>query len=386
VGVASSTDREVLASVVDRVDPADVAREMIGAFKQEIRGYARLPESVLKGQIFDVSRSNVELFFRSIVEMRGPSDAELEPFRQSARARASEGLPLEDLLHAYRLGGRLGWHAIVDAATPDEHKALLTAAELLMRYVDSVSSAVAQTYLDERQTLVSEEERRQRTLLDALLEPRSEDRVVRTLADRVGFALADVYRPFALAIPDAPVHPHSQLASALRSRGVLALTEGDRVAGLAAEDADESTLSQKGALLALGEPTPRPRLSAALDDMRMLVELGTRENMTGLVELDDFLPEMLLARSPRLSRRLARRVLGPLEEYAEKRSSDLIETVEAFVECNHDRRATAKALHVHPNTLDYRLRRIGELTRLDTGKPDDLVLLAMALKQRRLPG
>lgn len=386
MSVARASDREVLAGVVDRVDPADVARDMIVAFKEEIRGYARLPESVLQGQIFDVSRSNVELFFRSIVEMRGPSDEELEPFRESARSRASEGLPLEDLLHAYRLGGRLGWQAIVAVATPDEHRPLLTAAELLMRYVDSVSAAVAQTYLDERQTLVSEEERRQRTLLDALLEPRSEERVVRTLADRVGFVLADLYRPFALALPDAPAHPHSQLASSLRARGVLALTEGDRVAGLAPEDSDEATLSQTGALLALGEPTPRPRLSAALDDMRLLVELGIREGMRGVVEIEAFLPEMLLARSPRVGRRLTKRVLGPLEEYAEKRSTDLIDTIEAFVECGHDRRATAKRLHVHPNTLDYRLRRIGELTSLDTSKPDDLMLLALALKQRRLPG
>ena len=386
VSTISPTDREILESVVDRVDPADVAHRMIEAFTEEIAGYARLPGSVIQGQIFEVSKNNVELFFRSIVEMRGPTDEELEPFRQSARSRAEEGLPLEDLLHAYRLGGRLGWRAIVDAATPDEHRALLTAAELLMRYVDSVSSAVAQTYLDERQTLVSEEERRQRTLLDALLLPGSEERALRTLADRVGFRLADVYRPFALALPQAPAHPHSELAASLRSRGVLALTEGDRVAGLADEEAEEATLSQPGALLALGEPTPRPRLTAALDDMRLLVELGIKEGMRGTVEIDTFLPEMLLARSPRVGRRLSRRVLGPLEEYAERRSTDLTETIEAFVECGHDRRATAKRLHVHPNTLDYRLRRIGELTQLDTGSPDDLMLLALALKQRRLPG
>ena len=371
--------------MVDRVDPADVARAMIVAFKEEIRGYARLPESVLQGQIFDVSRSNVELFFRSIKEMRGPSDEELEPFRESARARASEGLPLEDLLHAYRLGGRLGWQAIVEAATPDEHEALLTAAELLMRYVDSVSAAVAQTYLDERQTLVSEEERRQRTLADALLTPEFEERELRALADRVGFRLEEEYRPFALALPGAPAHPHAQLAASLRSRGVLALTEGDRVAGLAPASVTESTLTQQGALLALGDPLPRALLAAALDDMRLLVELGIRSGQTGVATIDAFIPELLLARSPRLAQRLANQVLGPLEEYAERRTSDLIETVEAFVECGHDRRATAERLHVHPNTLDYRLRRVGELTGLETGKPDHQVLLALALKQRRLP-
>jgi hypothetical protein len=386
VNAVSITDQETLSSVVDRVDPADVARSMIVAFKEEIRGYARLPEAILQGQIFEVSRSNVELFFRSISELRGPTDEELEPFRESARSRASEGLPLEDLLHAYRLGGRLGWQAIVEAATPDEHEALLIGAELLMRYVDSVSAAVAQTYLDERQTLVSEDERRQRTLADALLTPGGDERELRALAERVGVEIADSYRPFALALPDAPALPHSQLAASLRARGVLALTEGDRVAGLADADADQATLGQPGALLALGDPAPRALLAAALDDMRLLVELGMRRGLRGTVELDSFLPEMLLARSPRLGERLAQRVLGPLEAYAERRSTDLTETIQAFVECGHDRRATAKRLHVHPNTLDYRLGRIGELTDLDTSNPDDLVLLALALKQRRMPG
>jgi len=156
-------DHKILARIVERVDPADVAREMIAAFRVEIAGYRRLPESVLSGQIFDVSRSNVELFFRSVAEGVEPTPAELAAFRESARNRASEGMPLEDLLHAYRLGGRLGWRAIAAAAADDEERrALLAGAELLMRYVDEVSAAVAQTYLDERQHLVSEEERRLR--------------------------------------------------------------------------------------------------------------------------------------------------------------------------------------------------------------------------------
>src|SRR6266540_1227980 len=145
----TENQRETLSALVERVDPGEVARRMVVAFRSEIGGYAHLPESVLSGQILDVSRRNVELFFRSITELRGPTEEELVPFRESARSRAEEGLPLEDLLHAYRLGGRLGWETLMEAAQPDEYPALLSAAGLLMRYIDSVSSAVAQTYLDE---------------------------------------------------------------------------------------------------------------------------------------------------------------------------------------------------------------------------------------------
>src|SRR3954465_9799836 len=52
----TENERELLAALVDRVDPADVAREMVKAFRSEITGYTRLPESVLAGQILTVSQ------------------------------------------------------------------------------------------------------------------------------------------------------------------------------------------------------------------------------------------------------------------------------------------------------------------------------------------
>ena len=380
----TESERDTLSALVDRVDASEIARRMVTAFRSEIGGYARLPESVIAGQILEVSRRNVELFFRSITELRGPTKEELAPFRESARSRAEEGLPLEDLLHAYRLGGRLGWQALMEAADPTEYPALLAAAELLMRYIDSVSAAVAQTYLDEHQHLVSEEERRQRALVEALIHPERETPALRDLAERVGFPIADRYRPFAKALPGAPTHAHSQLASALRSRGLLALTEGDRVTGLAVETADETTIADGSGLFTLGRPTPRTELRVALDDMRMLLELARRQGSNGLVEAEAFLPELLLARSPDLAVEIAQRVLQPLEDYAERRSSGLLETLAAFFDCDLDRRRTAGHLHVHPNTLDYRLRRIAELTGLDPSRPRDLVLLELALIRRKI--
>jgi PucR C-terminal helix-turn-helix domain len=380
----TESERDTLSALVDRVDASEIARRMVTAFRSEISGYARLPESVIAGQILEVSRRNVELFFRSITELRGPTEEELAPFRESARSRAEEGLPLEDLLHAYRLGGRLGWQALMEAAHPNEYPALLAAAALLMRYIDSVSAAVAQTYLDEHQHLVSEEERRQRALVEALIHPEREAPALRDLAERVGFPIADRYRPFAKALPGAPTHAHSQLASALRSRGLLALTEGDRVTGLAVDTADETAIADGSGLFTLGRPTPRSQLRVALDDMRLLLDLARRQGVTGPVDADAFVPELLLARSPDLAARITERVLGPLEAYAERRSSGLLETLEAFLDCGLDRRQAAGQLHIHPNTLDYRLRRITELTGLEPGRPRDLVLLELALTRRKL--
>jgi DNA-binding PucR family transcriptional regulator len=164
---------------------------------------------------------------------------------------------------------------------------------------------------------------------------------------------------------------------------VLALTEGDRVSGLVAAGAD-GPLTGDGALVALGDPTPRAELADALDEVRTLVELRRRLGRTGQLQPEAFVTELLLARSPRLAELLRRRALAPLEERGARRGADLLATLETFLELDLDRRKAASRLHVHANTLDYRLRRVEELTGLDLRRPDDLLVIALALKQRAL--
>jgi hypothetical protein len=358
---------------------------MVDSFRREIDSYKRLPEELVRGPILDISRDNLVLFFTTLAEDRVLTDAELLPFRESARLRAAEGLPLEDLLHAYRLGGRLGWEALVAAATPEEQAALLPSVAALMRYVDRVSDAVTETYHDERRHLMSAEERRLHELLDGLLAGVGIEPELREVADQIGLPLVDRYRPFALRLQDTRPYAHSQLAQSLRQQGRLALVDGDRVSGLAADDATVPQLGGAGTL-AIGEPARPGALAASLDDAHALLELAARLGLSGRLNVCDHLPELLLARSPQLGAALARRALGPLEEYAVKGSVDLLATLEVFMEVQLDRRAAAERLHVHPNTLDYRLRRIEELTGLELGRPHDLALMSLALKQRQLSG
>ena len=374
----------LLSDIIGRVDTRQVAQRMVSMFRSEIDAYKRLPESVVRGQILDISERNVALFFRTLVEERELAEEELVPFRESARHRASEGLPLEDLLHAYRLGGRLGWEALVDASTAEEHAALLPSVARLMEYVDRVSDAVTETYHDERRHLMSEEERRLYDLFQQLIAGAPLDPPLRELAATHGIEIADVYCPFGLALPGAAAHSHAQVAADMRRRNMLALNEGDRIVGLFTSGGDPDVFTGDRGLIAIGEPTPRGELAAALDDTRLLLDLGVRHGRIGRLRAEDFIPELMLARSPALAALVVRRVLGPLEDYAERRSADLLETLEVFVASDLDRRRAADRLHVHPNTLDYRLKRVEELTGLRTSAPDDLVLIALALKQRVL--
>ncbi|ELX08951.1 carbohydrate diacid regulator [Janthinobacterium sp. HH01] len=69
-----------------------------------------------------------------------------------------------------------------------------------------------------------------------------------------------------------------------------------------------------------------------------------------------------------------RRPMAQLQ--AVDKSKDLLRrTLEVWFEHDGHPAATAAALHIHRNTLDYRLRRIGEATGLDLGKLEDRFLI-----------
>jgi hypothetical protein len=376
-------ENEVLAGIVRRVDAGEIARRMVQMFQREIAAYRRLPDSAVEGQVLDISKRNVDLFFTSIVEDRSPTDGELQPFRDSARNRASEGLPLEAVLRAYRLGGRLGWDALVETASPEERPALLPSVARLLEHVDRVSDAVTEAYHDWSRHLASEEERRVRDLLDALTANAPLDAMMLAAAELEAVPVLDAYMPFALALTGDGPHAHSQRAATIRRRGVLAVTEGNRIVGLLPRPESEAALgADNPAVWVVGEETARADLQPALAEVRALLGVGVRLGRTGRMHIEDHLPELLLARSPRIGERLRRRALGPLEEYAQRRRANLLETLRTFVACDLDRRRAAERLHVHPNTLDYRLRRVEELTGLRLSSTSDLVLTCLALTQR----
>lgn len=70
----------------------------------------------------------------------------------------------------------------------------------------------------------------------------------------------------------------------------------------------------------------------------------------------------------------------PLQRLAaHDRDGQLRRTLEAWFAHDMKTAPSAAALHVHRNTLDYRLRRIGELTGLDLARLDDCLLLFIGL-------
>ncbi len=53
--------------------------------------------------------------------------------------------------------------------------------------------------------------------------------------------------------------------------------------------------------------------------------------------------------------------LGRLIEYDKKHKGELVKTLEIFLQCHGNKQQAAKQLHIHRNTLNYRLQRIQEV-------------------------
>jgi hypothetical protein len=365
-----------VAAIVARIPRAEAGREMTAAFGSEIAAFERLPARSRDDVLQGVER-NLQRWWRWLSTGTTPTEGDFDPLREWARARASEGVRLEDLLKAFWLGGQVGWELIRRHARPNESEALLDAASLLMRYVDQISTVVADTYLAEREVLVSEEERRTRSLLDRISGGEPLGPADLELAERLGVPIEPAYAPFAIVMPGRPPGRHAALAARLRQHGWrLAVTEGDRVVGLAWRPLEPADLDEGAdVVLAIADPLPSAELADARADLVLLAEHARRLGLRGVLRVEDHLLEILMLRSPAVAARLRGTVLAPL---ADPEHAELRRTLDALLRAHLDRAATSAVLHVHRNTLAYRLRRIEELTGLDLANPRDLARLYLA--------
>ncbi len=76
----------------------------------------------------------------------------------------------------------------------------------------------------------------------------------------------------------------------------------------------------------------------------------------------------------------------PLVTYDEQYETDLLQTVEAFLDADGNVAGTAQRLYTHRHTIRYRLERVRELTGLDVGSTDGREKLSLGLKAMRVLG
>ncbi|MFC8849793.1 MULTISPECIES: PucR family transcriptional regulator [unclassified Micromonospora] len=306
-----------------------------------------------------------------------------------ARRFAQHGLSLEALLRAYRIGHnrfvRWGVAALAEvAALPgaDTGPGELAVAtdRLVLRtdvYIDRVAESLVEIYESERRRWDGRTDAARTAQLRIVLD--NESLSTRSAQDLIGVALGD-WHVAAVGWVDADAaDPAACLASARR---MLAECLGPSVVTVAVDDAtlwawatsrrrapvDVGALSGRlvhaaGVRITLGAPAPglagfRQSHREALR-ARAVVQAAPQAHQQ-IVRFDDVAVAALLTDHPTVLRVWVRRVLGDLAEDSEG-TARLRQTVRALLACGGSYTAAAALLHVHKNTVHYRVQRAEEL-------------------------
>ncbi|OZM74104.1 PucR family transcriptional regulator [Amycolatopsis antarctica] len=155
---------------------------------------------------------------------------------------------------------------------------------------------------------------------------------------------------------------------------------GKAVAALSTVD---SLIPASRVLLGIGGPAAVTELRGASEQARHAVAVAEgRPGRIGVVSGDQLRAHQLLvaAADADLRRSLRARTLGPLLAYDQAQNADLVRTVRVFLDCDASPTAAAKALHVHVNTLRYRITRAGELLGMDLTDFGNQVDVYLALR------
>lgn len=92
----------------------------------------------------------------------------------------------------------------------------------------------------------------------------------------------------------------------------------------------------------------------------------------------------VLASHPEEVRSFFEDTVAPIVRYDDQYRTDLVGTLEAYLEQNCNMNATAAAIYAHRHTVAYRLERVKELTNLDPMQSEDRERLGLGLKAYRI--
>jgi len=401
-GAVRAERRRILSTLLEQSDT--LVEAAVKAIRTEIPAYAAQDE-----EFFVDVRDQVSKHYRAklclLLDEREVTIEDIAFVRGAAMRRARAGFALEDYLNAFRVGQQVLWEAVMAAAgeTALGHEAALTLTTPLLRYCDFVSTHAGHAYVESQQYVVAAADRERRDLLEHLLAgamPTSGPLLGAARAYGLG---AETPMMVALAVlvgPQADADaPHT--ASAMLTRSVPgqarilvvvrqaeivaipALRPGVEPAELCDHlEAVHDRLREEGRPLAMGISTVAvgvgelPR--ACLEARTALESVAGGGGVVALPRLSPF--DYLALRADETVRWLVDPRLRAFLDEDRARGGVLTDTVRAFADASLNLRLAAERLQVHPNTAQYRLRRIEERSGRNPRRMADLLDLLVAIR------
>jgi hypothetical protein len=169
-----------------------------------------------------------------------------------------------------------------------------------------------------------------------------------------------------------------------------ATADGEQVTTVAAARALGGRLQRHGVVALSSFYADPGELGRAIQEAELVLEVLQRGDGLGGPIQEDIgtgtyrLLFRVLASHPEEVRSFYEDTLAPIVRYDDQYRTDLVQTLEAYLEHNCNMNATAAAIYAHRHTVAYRLERVKELTGLDPMQTEDRERLGLGLKAYRI--
>jgi hypothetical protein len=359
--------------------------EMASAVGAEIPEY-RKPMSGAFGAAVRVAIGEALGQFTAMIGKPGPAERSgRQIYIDLGRGELRAGRSLDALQAAYRLGARIAWRRIgevaLEAGVDPQQISLL--AEAIFAYIDELSAESVEGYAREQAAAAGERQGRREQVVRILLAASAPPEEIEQAAVAAGWKL-----PRALAALACDYFDPQRLE--LRTGVDAIAAQVDGVCCLLVPDPDApgrhevlaDALTRVPA--AIGPTVAWDQAGASFARAReclglMLDGVLARE---GLTVADEQLAALVVFGDRELVVQLARRRLEPLVELTPAQRTRLEQTLLHWLRHQGNVPATADALHVHRQTVRYRLTRLRELFGDALEDPEARFELELALRAR----
>jgi PucR C-terminal helix-turn-helix domain len=377
------------SSVADVIEPEleAITEEILETIAAEVPEYARPLEGAFGRGIRTGVGEALSQFVALIRDPDAGRDLGREVYVALGRGELRQGRTLDSLQAAYRVGARVAWRRIARAGRRAklDSEALSLLAEAIFAYLDELSADSVEGYAEAQSEVVELRRRRQRELVELLMrDPPAEDTDVRVAEKAAGWKLPRSVAAVACAEADLPQLsrrlPTDALVIDLDQLGCVLVPDPEGPGRLG-----EVERAAKGLRVALGPPVEPICLHESWHLARMTLralEVGALSS-GGLTRADEHLAELLLFEGRQMASRLAADRLAPLDSLTPKARARMEESALAYIRHRGNAVAMAADLHLHPQTVRYRLPRLRELFGEALEDPEARFELEIALRGRR---
>lgn len=337
-----------------------VVEQIIADVRAEVPEYDQPMEGEFGRLISEGSTVALQQFVDLLGRDTGVGDVRV--YEEMGRAELRAGRTLDALQSAFRVGARVSWREVSRLGADFAPSTLFALAEAIFAYIDRLAAAAVAGYAQEQAAREGSVHARRHALVELLATGTAPDAdAVAHAAEQAAWPLPASLAALAVAEPDvvslARRLPEGTIGAALEPVAVLLVPDPD---GPGRRGQLARGLGRRRAVLGPTVSWELAHHSAHRALTGWALHADGRLGDAALAAADDHLLALLVAGDERLARDLVQRRLAPLRGMPDGARRRAEETLRAWLSALGDVSAAAEVLHVHPQTVRYRLGGLRE--------------------------